>query len=279
MSQVNTIRGPIDSAALGRTLSHEHLTNGSGGMERIPGLMDTPERRREMVDRSVNALARVHQSGIESVIDLTPFDLGRQMWLFEEVAKRHAEHGVNVVCATGVYRWVPSVYFGWTEDEVAAHFTRDITEGIDGTGIKAGIIKLAWDLEARLSEGRFAPRVHLEKMARGAARAAKATGVPISCHTLATDALGTPLLDLFESEGLDLRASHGRSRSCAHSLSTWCRGRRVGDSRRCTRSSTSAPWFARLEIPTAGSARSLRCARPRESEPSSYTPACELCGR
>ncbi len=206
MSQVNTIRGPIDSAALGRTLSHEHLTNGSGGMERIPGLMDTPERRREMVDRSVNALARVHQSGIDSVIDLTPFDLGRQMWLFEEVAKRHAEHGVNVVCATGVYRWVPSVYFSWTEDEVAAHFTRDITEGIDGTGIKAGIIKLAWDLEARLSEGRFAPRVHLEKMARGAARAAKATGVPISCHTLATDALGTPLLDLFESEGLDLRA-------------------------------------------------------------------------
>ena len=206
MSQVHTIQGPIDSAALGRTLSHEHLTNGSGGMEHFPGLMDTPARRQEIVDRCVEALARVHQSGIESVIDLTPFDLGRQMWLFQAVAARHAEHGVNVVCATGVYRWVPSLYFGWTEDEVAAHFTREITEGIEGSGIKAGIIKLAWDLEARMNEGRFAPRVHLEKMARGAARAAKATGVPISCHTLATDALGTPLLDLFESEGLDLRA-------------------------------------------------------------------------
>lgn len=108
MSQVNTIRGPIDSAALGRTLSHEHLTNGSGGMEHIPGLMDTPVRRQEIVDRCVEALARVRQSGIESVIDLTPFDLGRQMWLFQAVAARHAEHGVNIVCATGVYRWPAS---------------------------------------------------------------------------------------------------------------------------------------------------------------------------
>jgi len=206
MSQVNTIRGPIDSAELGRTLSHEHLTNGSAGMERIPGLMDTVERRQEMVDRCVNALARVKRAGIDSVIDLTPFDLGRQMWLFQAVAARHAEHGVNVVCATGVYRWVPPVFNGWTEDEVAAHFEREITVGIEGTGIRAGIIKLAWDLEARLDEGRFAPRVILEKMARGAARAAKATGVPISCHTLAADQVGNPLLDLFESEGLNLRA-------------------------------------------------------------------------
>jgi phosphotriesterase-related protein len=206
MSQVNTIRGPIDSAALGRTLSHEHLTNGSGGMEHFPGLMDTPERRQEMVDRCVAALARVHQSGIDSVIDLTPFDLGRQMWLFQEVAKRHAEHGVNVVCATGVYRWVPAIYNAWSEDEIAAHFAREVTEGIEGSGIKAGIIKLAWDLEARLTDGRVSPRMMLERTARGAARASKATGVPISCHTLATDALGTPLLDLFESEGLDLRA-------------------------------------------------------------------------
>jgi phosphotriesterase-related protein len=198
MVQVNTIRGPIDSADLGRTLSHEHLTNGSGGMEHVRGLMDTPERRQEMVDRCVAALARVRQSGIDSVIDLTPFDLGRQMWLFQD--------GVNVVCATGVYRWVPAIYNAWSEDELAAHFTSEITDGIEGSGIKAGIIKLAWDLEARLTDGRVSPRMMLERTARGAARAAKATGVPISCHTLATDELGTPLLDLFESEGLDPRA-------------------------------------------------------------------------
>ena len=199
MSTIHTIRGPIDSANLGRTLSHEHLCTGAAGMERIPSLLNRPE----MIARCVEALERVRRSGIDAVIDLTPFDLGRQMWLFEAVAERTDMH---VVCATGVYRWVPPIYFGWSEDEVAEHFVREITDGIEGTGIKAGIIKLAWDLEARLTDGRNPPRAMLEKMARGAARAAKATGVPISCHTLATDRLGIPLLDLFADEGMDLRA-------------------------------------------------------------------------
>ena len=201
MSVVQTVRGPVDSTALGRTLSHEHQTNGVSGMERIPGLL----RRDEMVSRCVEALERVRQDGIETVIDLTPFDLGRQVWLFEEVASRTT---VNVVCATGVYRWVPPIYFGWDEDEIAAHFVREITEGIEGSSIRPGIIKLAWDLEYRLNEGMPGgnPRAQLEKTARAAARAAKASGTPISCHTRAVDALGTPLVDIFEDEGLDLRA-------------------------------------------------------------------------
>ena len=201
MSIVQTIRGPVESSALGRTLSHEHLTNGAAGMERIPGLLD----RDEMVSRCVEALERVKRAGIDTVIDATPFDLGRQMWLFERVAEQTS---VNVVCATGVYRWVPSIYFGWDADEIAAHFAREITDGIEGSSIRAGIIKLAWDLEYRLNEGFAAmtPRAMLEKTARGAARAAKATGVPITCHTRAADELGTPLLDLFTEEGLDLRA-------------------------------------------------------------------------
>ncbi|MEX2372318.1 MAG: hypothetical protein WD800_00805 [Dehalococcoidia bacterium] len=207
MSTVNTIRGPIDSADLGRTLSHEHLSTSTAGAERIPGLMDSEERRQEMVERCVEALATARSAGIDSLIDLTPFDLGRQVWLFEAVAERHEEHGVNVICATGAYRWVSPIYFGWSEDEIAARFITEIETGIDGVGPKAGIIKLAWDLEARLTDGgRWSPRAVLEKVARGAARAAKATGVPISCHTLALDQVGTPLLDIFEEEGLDLRA-------------------------------------------------------------------------
>lgn len=205
MTAVNTIRGPIDSADLGRTLSHEHLTTGAAGMERIPGMMGS-ERRAEMVERSVAALARVRQSGIDTIIDLTPFDLGRQAWLFDAVAERHEEHRVNIVCATGCYRWVPPYFWMWSEDEIAQRFIVEIEEGIDGDGPKAGIIKLAWDMEARLTEGRMPVRAAMEKVARGAARASKATGVPISCHTLATDELGTPLMDIFEDEGVTPRA-------------------------------------------------------------------------
>ena len=119
MSAVQTIRGPIPSAQLGRTLSHEHLTNGTAGMECIPGLLD----RAEMIDRCLEALNRAHDSGIDSIIDLTPFDLGRQLWLFEAVAERSP---LNIVCATSVYRWVPAIYHGWDEDELAGHFVREI---------------------------------------------------------------------------------------------------------------------------------------------------------
>lgn len=205
MSTVNVIHGTIDSADLGRTLSHEHLTNGSAGMENIPGLMG-PDRRQEMIDRSVAALARVRQSGIDSILDVTPFDLGRQGWLFEGVAKRHDEHGVNVVCATGIYRWVAPVFWGWSEDEIADYMIGEFENGVDGTGIRPGIIKLAWDMEYRLNEGRLPIRSLLERTARAAARTSKACGIPITCHTLAIDELGTPLLDIFEDEGMDLRA-------------------------------------------------------------------------
>ncbi len=202
MSDVHTITGTLDSAALGRTLSHEHLTNGAGGMERVPGLYDEADA----VDANVEALKRVKAAGIDTVIDLTPFDLGRQVSLFQKVAARHDEHGVNVVCATGVYRWVPAYFFRVDADEIAAYFVGEIDDGIEGTDLHAGIIKLAWDLEYRLDEGFMTPRSQLENTARAAARAAKATGVPISCHTRAVDELGTPLLDIFEDEGLDLRA-------------------------------------------------------------------------
>jgi phosphotriesterase-related protein len=198
---IQTIRGPIDTSELGMTLSHEHFTTSAAGIERFPEFYN----EEECLDVSLEALRRVRQVGIDSIIDLTTFDLGRQVSLFQKAAE--ANTGVNVVCATGAYRWVPAYLGSRDPDEIADHFLREIQDGIHGTGIRAGIIKLAWDMEYRLSSvsGR-SPRGNLERTARGAARAAKAGGVPISCHTLAFDELGTPLLDIFEDEGLDLRA-------------------------------------------------------------------------
>ena len=196
---VQTIGGPVSSAELGHTLSHEHLTNGTGGMERVPGLYNEDDA----VAACVEALARAKAAGIDTIIDVTPLDLGRQISLFAKVAPRT---DVNVICATGVYRWVPAYFFRRSIDEIAEYFIREIEYGIEGSDIRAGIIKIAWDYEYRLDEGPASPRAMLEKSARAAARAAKETGVPISCHTRAADRLGTPLLDLFDEEGIDSRA-------------------------------------------------------------------------
>ncbi len=202
MTSVQTIRGPVDSSSLGWTLSHEHLTAGGPGMQSFPWIYNEDDA----VKASLEALRRARDAGIVSMIDLTPFDLGRQITLFEKIAE--ADPGVNIVCTTGVYRWVPMYFLRRPVDDVAAHFIREIQDGIQGSAIRPGIIKVAWDQEYRLNDGPegFTVRSGLERAARAAARAAKATGVPISCHTLAADELGTPLLDIFEDEGLDLRA-------------------------------------------------------------------------
>lgn len=109
---------------------------------------------------------------------------------------------MNVICATGVHRWVPMAYSTWDEDGAAAWMLREINDGIAGTSIRPGMIKLAWDIEYQLEP----LRIQMEQMARGAARAAKAAGLPITCHTRPDDYDGDRLLDIFEEEGLNLRA-------------------------------------------------------------------------
>jgi phosphotriesterase-related protein len=71
-------------------------------------------------------------------------------------------------------------------------FTREITEGMGDTLIKAGMIKCATG-EGRISEKEA-------QVLRAAARAHKATGCPIITHT--TNGMGLEQLDLFESEGV-----------------------------------------------------------------------------
>lgn len=201
VTKVRTIRGPVEVSDLGTTLAHEHLTTGTSGMQQLPGLLDRPA----MTRRCLDALTEATAVGIQTVIDLTPFDLGRQPWLFEAVASETEAH---LICATGIYRWVPPIFFAWDADEIAAFFVSEIENGIQGSHLRAGIIKVAWDLEYRLADAGAnpSPREMLERVARAAGRAARATGVPIACHTLASDKLGTPLLDIFEDEGVDLAA-------------------------------------------------------------------------
>jgi phosphotriesterase-related protein len=197
MSTVYTVKGPLDSSQLGRTLAHEHLISGSGGMERYPFF-----NKVDAVVWSIEALAQAKTDGIDSIVDVTTVDLGRQIELLMEVAEKS---NVNIVVATGVYRWLPPPLWGFDADGLADIFVREIEDGIEGTGVRAGIIKIAWDEEALPDQMR---KTRYEPVARAAARASKKTGVPISCHTLATARLGEPLLDIFAGEGLDMSAAY-----------------------------------------------------------------------
>ena len=62
-----------------------------------------------------------------------------------------------------------------TEDELTALFIREIRDGIEGTGIKAGFIKIA--------TGSGAMTALEEKFLRAAGRAASETGAAVASHT------------------------------------------------------------------------------------------------
>jgi phosphotriesterase-related protein len=79
---------------------------------------------------------------------------------------------------------------------MAELFVRDISEGIQGTSVKAAILKCATD-SAGVTDG-------VEKVLRAVARAHRRTGVPISTHTHAPKKRGLEQQDIFEQEGVDL---------------------------------------------------------------------------
>jgi phosphotriesterase-related protein len=191
MANVETARGPIPTAELGPTLMHEHVVTRSPGVqENWPHLWDRPG----IVALAEKKLADLHARGIRTIVDLTTVDLGRDIGLIAEVAKRSR---VSIVVATGVW-WMPQRYFSaHGVDAVVELFIRDIREGIGASGIKAAIIKCATDTAG------VTPVI--ENILRASARAQKATGVPISTHTWAAGRVGETQQAIFAQEGVDLR--------------------------------------------------------------------------
>jgi phosphotriesterase-related protein len=190
MATVETALGPIATGELGPTLMHEHIVTRSPGVhENWPHLFD-----RDGILRSAERkMADLHGRGIRTIVDLTTVDLGRDIGLIGDVARRSRVH---VIVATGVW-WMPPRYFQTHGvDEVAALFVRDITQGIGESGVKAAIIKCATDTAG------VTPVI--ETILRASARAQRATGVPISTHTWAAGRTGEAQQAIFAQEGVDL---------------------------------------------------------------------------
>jgi phosphotriesterase-related protein len=170
---------------------HEHIVTRSPGVqENWPHLWD----RAEILRIAERKMGDLHARGIRTIVDLTTVDLGRDIRLIVDVARRSRVH---VIVATGVW-WMPQRYFAAHGiDHVADLFVRDITEGIAGTDVKAAIIKCATDTAG------VTPVI--ENVLRASARAQKKTGVPISTHTWAAGRVGETQQAIFAQEGVDLR--------------------------------------------------------------------------
>ncbi len=193
VSHVQTVLGDVDPADLGWVLPHEHTAI---ALWHIPNRWDYWELRRDETV-IVEELAAFRAAGGGTVVDLTLDGVGRDpSWL----AGLARATGLRLVMGSGWYRGAhypaEALIDRRSVDALADEIVRDATEGVAGTGIRAGIIGEVGTDKPWLS-------AQEERVHRAAARAARRTGLAITTHAVQST-VGLDQLTIFEAEGADL---------------------------------------------------------------------------
>ncbi len=207
-----TVTGPIEPAALGRLMMHEHLHSDNYDWVKDTPLEEetptTPERRKFLLDDAVPLLCEAREKhGMGAYCDVTMPPWRAWPDVYAEVSRAS---GAAIVMATGYYREIElGQYWATTPDRQIWSFVRkssveqlteicmrEITEGIHDTGIRAGVIKLGTS-QPEMTEDEI-------KTFKAGARAQRETGVHITTHCT-TGGSETSQLSLLEKEGVDLR--------------------------------------------------------------------------
>jgi len=188
MATVNTVLGPIDTKDLGFTLMHEHVLVGFAGVyQDYPELLGA-----DPLERAASELKKAREGGIDTIVDATTTDLGRDIEMIAEASRRS---GLNVIAVAGWWLDFPRFFAGASVDQLTEVFVREVEEGIAGTGIKAGILKAASDY------GEVTPQAQV--VLRAVGRAHLRTGVPIMLHSYSPGQVGRQQLAILQEEGVD----------------------------------------------------------------------------
>ncbi|HEV8716749.1 MAG TPA: phosphotriesterase-related protein [Candidatus Binatia bacterium] len=207
MLKINTVTGTCTPQELGTTLVHEHLLIAWSGWE-ADSITVKGFKRNETLKFCVDRLQELKAHGVNTFMDPCPSDLGRDVDFMAEVS---AKSSMRVICATGLYKEdLGGAYFKFYRElgsagvtELAEVYEKEITEGIGDTGIKPGFIKCATGV-LKDEAGRPHITPYEEMCLHAAARAQRATDVPITTHT-DNAMLGLEQLAIFTGEGVDPR--------------------------------------------------------------------------
>jgi predicted metal-dependent phosphotriesterase family hydrolase len=188
--EVMTVTGPASAGELGVVLPHEHVFIDLVREYRASGLLNDEHLARL-------ELTELRAAGGGTLVDLTLDEIGRDPAALRRVS---TATGISIVMGCGHYR-DPYLDRGWFDrtavDAIAEELVRDITEGVRGTGICAGII-------GEIGSDRGYISAAEERSFRAAARAHRQTGLTISTHA-ARWPVGTAQLGLLAEEGVDPR--------------------------------------------------------------------------
>jgi phosphotriesterase-related protein len=191
LSKVRTVLGDVEPASLGLTLVHEHLVIDWAELLGRPRATFDYDTTVELIAARLRA---AEAFGVGAMGECTPIGAGRYVDLIVDVARRT---NVKIVASTGFFHesWAPMhpLALALDLDAMTDLLTREITEGMGSTTVRAGLMKCA------TGAGRISPAE--EKVLRATARTHRATGAPIVTHI--TGGLEAEQIDLFGSEGVE----------------------------------------------------------------------------
>ena len=186
---IHTVLGAIEPATLGRTLMHEHIFC---DVYRVTGRLNELLNDEAL---SVEELATLRKAGGTALVEVTTPDLGRDPEALRRVAEKTELH---IIMGTGWYRqpFYPPEIDRLLTNELADMMITELTDGVEGTGIRAGIIgEIGVNLDYATAQE--------ERVLRAAARAQKATGAPLTTHA-SMYPVGLLQLEVLKDEGVDL---------------------------------------------------------------------------
>jgi phosphotriesterase-related protein len=173
-SRIVTVTGEIPASVIGKTLHHEHL------LVDFIGADSTGYHRwnkDSVIVKVLPYLLEIKKLGYKTLVECTPAYLGRDPELLKMLSEKS---GIQIITNTGYYsavggKFIPTHGFAETAEQLAARWIDEAKNGIEGTGIYPGFIKIAVE------------RKPLEEINRKVVEAAcvthKATGLVIMSHT------------------------------------------------------------------------------------------------
>jgi phosphotriesterase-related protein len=196
-NKLMTVNGEISVDNMGISLVHEHV------LVDFIGADSTGYHRwdsSEVIERALPFLLEAKDRGVATLFECTPAYLGRDPLLLKELSKKT---GINIVTNTGYYGarenlYIPNHAFNDTPDDIANVWIDEFKNGIEGTGVVPGFIKIAVERKDALSD------LH-SKIVKAAAIAHKATGLTIVSHT-GTDGPALAQLEILKQEGVSPEA-------------------------------------------------------------------------
>jgi phosphotriesterase-related protein len=205
-----TVCGPVEPKALGKVMMHEHFDSAVVDYEKNELIVKedplSEERRNILMNEAAPFLKQCTEHGCRAIVDAT--NAPNRVWpdIYPKITRAT---GMHIILCTGFYRELELGTY-WAKkpewqiwpfvrqapvEQLEEMCIREIVEGIHGTPVHAGAIKLA------SSRPEMTPAE--EKAFRAGARAQKKTGVHITTHCTMKIAAFSQLL-LLDEEEVDL---------------------------------------------------------------------------